>query len=73
MSTSAADPVIESWTPRIWFQAPQEIDWIDEKFISFSDSKDPDHKYIAEILLASGLLISGPTSSKDFSFTRSLD
>ena len=44
-------------------QILQEIDWIDEKFISFSDSKDPNHKYIAQILLASGLL-SGPTSSQ---------
>ncbi|CAL5186010.1 unnamed protein product [Lathyrus oleraceus] len=35
----------------------------DERFTNFSDHKDPDHKYIAEILLASGRLTS-PDSSK---------
>lgn len=43
----------------------QEIDWIDEKFIKFNSIKDPDHKYISEILLASGLL-SGHSSSQIF-------
>ncbi|RDX59309.1 Protein LONGIFOLIA 1, partial [Mucuna pruriens] len=43
----------------------QEIDWIDEKLINFTNNKDPDHKYISEILLASGLL-SGQSSSKIF-------
>jgi len=42
----------------------QDIDWIEEKFI-FSNTKHPDHKYISEILLASGLL-SGHTSSQIF-------
>ncbi|GAU29175.1 hypothetical protein TSUD_275940, partial [Trifolium subterraneum] len=35
----------------------------DERFTSFSDHKDPDHKYISEILLASRLLAS-PRSSQ---------
>ncbi|CAJ2665805.1 unnamed protein product [Trifolium pratense] len=35
----------------------------DERFTSFSDNKDPDHKYISEILLASRLLAS-PRSSQ---------
>ncbi|TKY65078.1 LONGIFOLIA 1 protein [Spatholobus suberectus] len=43
----------------------QEIDWIDEKFINFNNIKDPGHKYISEILLASGLL-SGHSSSQIF-------
>lgn len=41
----------------------KEIDWINEKFFNFSNTKDPDHKYISEILLASGLL-SGHRSSQ---------
>lgn len=43
----------------------QEIDWIEEKLINFNNSKHPDHKYITEILLASGLL-SGHSSSQIF-------
>ncbi|XP_020234919.1 protein LONGIFOLIA 1 isoform X1 [Cajanus cajan] len=43
----------------------QEIDWFDEKFINFNNIKDPDHKYISEILLASGLL-SGHSPSQIF-------
>jgi len=35
----------------------------DESFANFSDHNDPDHKYISEILLASGLLTS-PSSSQ---------
>jgi len=42
----------------------QDIDWIEEKFI-FNTTKHPDHKYITEILLASGLL-SGHSSSQIF-------
>ncbi|KAK7374628.1 hypothetical protein VNO80_08065 [Phaseolus coccineus] len=42
----------------------QDIDWIEEKFI-FNNTKHPDHKYITEILLASGLL-SGHSSSQIF-------
>ncbi|KAK7295472.1 hypothetical protein RJT34_18381 [Clitoria ternatea] len=34
----------------------QEIDCNDEKIIKFNNNKDPDHKYITEILLASGVL-----------------
>ncbi|KAJ1421514.1 DUF3741-associated sequence motif [Sesbania bispinosa] len=44
-------------------QILQEIDWIDEKLINFTNSMDPDHKYISEILLASGLF-SGHSSSQ---------
>ncbi|BAT83267.1 hypothetical protein LR48_Vigan2584s000100 [Vigna angularis] len=43
----------------------QEIDWIEEKFINFNYTKHPDHKYITDILLASGLL-SGHSSSQIF-------
>ncbi|WVZ08739.1 hypothetical protein V8G54_022085 [Vigna mungo] len=43
----------------------QEIDSIEEKLINFNNSKHPDHKYITEILLASGLL-SGHSSSQIF-------
>ncbi|CAJ1833777.1 unnamed protein product [Sphenostylis stenocarpa] len=43
----------------------QEIDWIEEKLLNFNNSKHPDHKYIIEILLASGLL-SGHSSSQIF-------
>ncbi|KAK7340660.1 hypothetical protein VNO77_21369 [Canavalia gladiata] len=43
----------------------QEIDWTEEKFVNFTNIKDPDHKYISEILLASGLL-SGHCSSQIF-------
>ncbi|KAG5001194.1 hypothetical protein JHK87_022266 [Glycine soja] len=43
----------------------QEIEWIDEKLINFNNTRDPDHKYIAEILLASGLL-SGHSYSQIF-------
>ncbi|XP_027351429.1 protein LONGIFOLIA 1-like [Abrus precatorius] len=43
----------------------KEIDQNDEKFINLNNSKDPDHKYISEILLASGLL-SGHSSSQIF-------
>ncbi|XLR63081.1 hypothetical protein S83_013753 [Arachis hypogaea] len=46
-----------------FIQILQDINQNDEKLTSFSDNKDPDHKYIAEILLASGLL-SGRTSSQ---------
>lgn len=44
-------------------QILQEIDWIGEKLINFNNSKNPDRKYISEILLASGLL-SGHRSSQ---------
>ncbi|CAK8533414.1 unnamed protein product [Lathyrus sativus] len=40
----------------------------DERFTNFSDHKDPDHKYISEILLASGRLTS-PGSSKALHFS----
>ncbi|KAL5167433.1 Protein LONGIFOLIA 1 [Glycine soja] len=43
----------------------QEIDWIDEKLFNFNNNRDPDHKYIAKILLASGLL-SGRSYSQIF-------
>ncbi|KAL2329851.1 hypothetical protein Fmac_017432 [Flemingia macrophylla] len=43
----------------------QEIDWFDEKSINFNSIKDPDHKYISEILLESGLL-SDHSSSQIF-------
>ncbi|KAL2335434.1 hypothetical protein Fmac_016647 [Flemingia macrophylla] len=41
----------------------QHVDHNDERFTSFKDDKDPDHKYISEILLASGLL-SNPSSNQ---------
>ncbi|KAL5148922.1 Protein LONGIFOLIA 1 [Glycine soja] len=43
----------------------QQIDNSDERFTNFRDNKDPDHRYISEILLASGLL-SSPSSSQVF-------
>nr|AFK39121.1 unknown [Lotus japonicus] len=46
-------------------QVIQQIDYSDERFTNFSDSKDPEHKYVSEILLASGLLTS-PSSSQAF-------
>ncbi|KAJ1382323.1 DUF3741-associated sequence motif [Sesbania bispinosa] len=46
-------------------QILQQIDSFDGRVTNFSDSKDPDHKYISEILLASGLL-TGPSSSQAF-------
>ncbi|CAL0317329.1 unnamed protein product [Lupinus luteus] len=36
----------------------QQIDYNNEKLPNFDDGKDPDHKYISEILLVSGLLSS---------------
>lgn len=44
-------------------QILQQIDYSDERFVNFGDNKDPDHKYISEILIASGLL-SGPSSGQ---------
>ncbi|XP_047157315.1 protein LONGIFOLIA 1-like [Vigna umbellata] len=46
-------------------QILHQIDSNDERFTNFRDYNDPDHKYISEILLASGLL-SSPSSSYDF-------
>lgn len=46
-------------------QVIRQIDYSDERFTNFSDSKDPEHKYVSEILLASGLLTS-PSSSQAF-------
>jgi len=46
-------------------QILHQIDSNDERFTNFRDYKDPDHKYISEILLASGLL-SSPSSSSGF-------
>ncbi|KAG4395788.1 hypothetical protein JHK82_052328 [Glycine max] len=40
----------------------QQIDYNDERFTNFRDDKDPNHKYISEILLASGLLSSQSSS-----------
>ncbi|XP_045794459.1 protein LONGIFOLIA 1-like isoform X2 [Trifolium pratense] len=37
-------------------QILQEIDQIDEELIDFDNIKNPDHKYISEILIASGLV-----------------
>jgi hypothetical protein len=37
-------------------QILQEIDRIDEELINFDNIKNPDHKYISEILIASGLV-----------------
>ncbi|GAU19879.1 hypothetical protein TSUD_171050 [Trifolium subterraneum] len=37
-------------------QILQEIDWIDEELIDFDNIKNPDHKYISQILTASGLV-----------------
>ncbi|MED6111548.1 longifolia [Stylosanthes scabra] len=51
------------WNTQNFIQSLQDINQNDEKLTSFSDSKDFDHKYVAEILLASGLL-SGRTSSQ---------
>lgn len=44
-------------------QILQEIDWLDEKLLNLNNSNNPDHKYISEILLASGVL-SGRSSSE---------
>ncbi|XP_029125517.1 protein LONGIFOLIA 1 isoform X2 [Cajanus cajan] len=43
----------------------QQIDYNDERLTNFRDDKDPDHKYVSEILLASGLL-SNPSSNQVF-------
>lgn len=43
-------------------QILQQVDYNDERFTNFRDDKDPDHKYISEILLASGLLSSQSSS-----------
>ncbi|MED6164516.1 longifolia [Stylosanthes scabra] len=51
------------WNNQNFIQSLQDINQNDEKLTSYSDNKDFDHKYIAEILLASGLL-SGRTSSQ---------
>ncbi|XP_027358257.1 protein LONGIFOLIA 1-like [Abrus precatorius] len=42
-----------------------QIDYNDKRFTNFNEDKDPDHKYISEILLVSGLLNS-PRSSQAF-------
>ncbi|RDX92248.1 Protein LONGIFOLIA 1, partial [Mucuna pruriens] len=46
-------------------QILQQIDYNDERFTNFREDKDPDHKYISEILLSLGLLNS-PSSSQVF-------
>lgn len=46
-------------------QILQQIDYNDERFTHFRVDKDPYHKYISEILLASGLL-GCPSSSQAF-------
>ena len=43
-------------------QILQQVDYNDEKFTNFRGSKDADHKYISEILVASGLLSSHSSS-----------
>lgn len=40
----------------------EQIDYSDERFTNFGDHKDPDHKYISEILFASELLTSSNSS-----------
>lgn len=40
----------------------EQFDYSDERFTNFSDHKDPDHKYISEILFASELLTSHNSS-----------
>ncbi|CAI8591951.1 unnamed protein product [Vicia faba] len=37
-------------------QILREIDWNDEKLVNFNNIENQDHKYISEILIASGLL-----------------
>ncbi|XP_058736469.1 protein LONGIFOLIA 1-like [Vicia villosa] len=37
-------------------QILREIDWNDEKLVNFNNIENPDHKYISEILIASGLV-----------------
>lgn len=37
-------------------QILQEIDWTDEKLINVNNIKNPDHKYISEILISSSLV-----------------
>lgn len=37
-------------------QILQEIEWTDVKLINVNNIKNPDHKYISEILIASGLI-----------------
>ena len=37
-------------------QILQEIDWTDEKIINVNNIKNPDHKYISEILISSDLV-----------------
>jgi hypothetical protein len=37
-------------------QILQDIDWTDEKLINVNNIKNPDHKYISEILISSGLV-----------------
>lgn len=37
-------------------QILREIDWNDEKLVNFNNIENPDHKYISEVLIASGLV-----------------